>query len=546
MNNPTSIGTYDYIIIGGGTAGCVLANRLSSDPDIQVLMLEAGGKDNYLWIHIPVGYLNCIGNPRTDWCFKTEPEPGLNGRAIGYPRGRVLGGSSSINGMIYMRGQVRDFEKWQAQGNPGWGWDDVLPYYKRSEDYARGADEMHSTGGEWRVEKQRLSWEILDAFRDAAAEVGIPKAIDFNRGNNEGCGYFEVNQKRGVRWNASKGFLRPALSRPNLKVITHAAVRRLRFAGKRVIGVEFWQNNQAFQADATLETVLAAGAVSSPQILQCSGIGPAPLLQQHGIPVVHDLPGVGENLQDHLQLRMAFKVKNTRTLNETVGSLMGRLGMGLEYLLFRSGPLSMSPSQLGAFVRSDEHQATPNLEYHVQPLSLDKFGDPLHGFPAFTASVCNLHPESRGHIRIRSADSREVPLIQPNYLSTEGDRKMAVDSLRLTRRIVAAPALQRFMPEEFKPGRALQSEEELAKAAGDIGTTIFHPSGTCKMGNDPNADHMAVVDARLRVHGIVGLRVVDASIMPTILSGNTSSPVVMFAEKASDMIREDRKLGKLA
>jgi choline dehydrogenase len=418
----------------------------------------------------------------------------------------------------------------------------VLPYYKRSEDYARGADEMHNAGGEWRVEPQRLSWEILDAFRDAAAETGIPKVVDFNRGNNEGCGYFEVNQKRGVRWNAAKGFLRPALDRPNLRVITDAPVRRLRLEGKRVTGVEFWQGDQLFQADAGLETLLAAGAVSSPQLLQCSGIGPAALLQRHGIPVLHELPGVGENLQDHLQLRMAFRVKHTRTLNETSASLLGRLGMGLEYLLFRSGPLSMSPSQLGAFVRSDQSQPTPNLEYHVQPLSLDKFGDPLHDFPAFTASVCDLHPQSRGHIRIDSPDSRVAPLIQPNYLSTEGDRRTAVDALRLTRRIVAAPALQRYMPEEFRPGPALQSDEELARAAGDIGTTIFHPSGTCKMGNDA----MAVVDARLRVHGIAGLRVVDASIMPTILSGNTSSPVVMFAEKASDMLREDRRAGGTA
>ena len=532
-------GRYDYVIIGGGTAGCVLANRLSADPAISVLMLEAGGKDDYLWIHIPVGYLRCIGNPRTDWCFRTEPEPGLNGRSIGYPRGRVLGGSSSINGMIYMRGQARDFAHWQALGNTGWGWDDVLPYYKRSEDYARGADDMHNSGGEWRVEQQRLSWEILDAFRDAAAEVGIPKVVDFNRGNNEGCGYFEVNQKRGARWNATKGFLRPALRRPNLKVVTGALVRRLCFAGKRVTGVEFWQGEQLFRADANVETLLAAGAVSSPQILQCSGIGPAALLQRHGIAVVHELPGVGENLQDHLQLRMAFRVKNTRTLNEAAGSLLGRIGMGLEYLLFRSGPLSMSPSQLGAFVRSDESQPTPNLEYHVQPLSLDKFGDPLHGFPAFTASVCNLHPESRGHIRIDSANSRVAPLIQPNYLSTDGDRQLAADALRLTRLIVSAPALRRFQPEEFMPGAAAQSDEELVRAAGDIGTTIFHPAGTCRMGSDA----MAVVDARLHVHGIAGLRVVDASIMPTLLSGNTCSPVVMFAERASDMIREDRRSG---
>jgi choline dehydrogenase len=536
---PRDLGTWDYVIVGAGTAGCVLANRLSADPDVRVLLLEAGGKDDWIWIHIPVGYLFCIGNPRTDWCYRTEPEAGLNGRSILYARGKVLGGCSSINAMVYMRGQARDYETWKSFGNPGWGWDDVLPVFKRSEDYHLGPDSAHGAGGEWRVERQRLSWEILDAFRDAMAEAGIPKIDDFNRGDNEGSGLFEVNQRSGVRWNASKAFLRPVMRRTNLTVLTDWQVRRLRLAGKRAIGVEFSQDGEEVFAGARIETVLAAGAIGSPQILQLSGIGPAALLREHGIPVALDLPGVGENLQDHLQLRMAFKVRNVRTLNEWANTLRGKVSMGLEYLLFRTGPLTMAPSQLGGFTRSDPSQRTANLEYHVQPLSLDKFGDPLHPFPAFTASVANLRPTSRGSVRIRSADPLAAPAIRPNYLTTDADRRIAAASLKLTRGICRRPALAKYQPEEFLPGPGFESDEDLARAAGDIGTTIFHPVGTCKMG--PDSDPGAVVDARLRLRGVERLRVVDASIMPTITSGNTNSPTLMIAERGSDMIREDRK-----
>ena len=539
-----SAGKYDYIIIGAGTAGCVLANRLAREAGVSVLLLEAGRKDDYIWIHIPVGYLYCIDNPRTDWLFRTEAEAGLNGRSLIYPRGKVMGGSSSINGMIYMRGQARDYDQWAAlTGDDSWRWEKVLPAFKKSEDYHGGSDAFHGVGGEWRVERQRLSWEILDAFREAAAQTGIPNCEDFNRGDNEGCAYFEVNQKKGLRWNTAQAFLKSNHDRKGeLDIMTGCHVKRLRIQSTehdiKCTGVEFIGGGTEWFAEAEHETICAAGAIGSPQILQLSGIGPASLLQQHSVPVALDLPGVGENLQDHLQLRMAFKVQGVKTLNTLANTWYGKMKIGMQYALSRSGPMSMAPSQLGAFTRSDHSQTTPNLEYHVQPLSLERFGEPLHSFPAFTASVCNLRPTSRGHVRIAAGDPFAAPKIVPNYLSTPEDRHVAADALKLTRRIVEAPALKKYAPQEFKPGLHCRTDEELAAAAGDIGTTIFHPVGTCRMGraDDPSA----VVDSRLRVRGVQGLRVVDASVMPTITSGNTNSPTIMIAEKAAEWIRAAR------
>ena len=529
---------FDFIVVGAGTAGCLLANRLSANGKYTVALLEAGGSDNYHWVHIPVGYLYCMGNKRTDWLYKTTKQKGLNGRELNYPRGKVMGGCSSINGMIYMRGQANDYDQWRQMGNEGWGWDDVLPYFKNMEDSYEGENKFHGSGGEWKVNQQRLSWEVLDSFKDATIEAGIPQVDDFNEGNNFGVSYFKVNQNDGLRWNTVKAFLKPVKNRKNLRVISKCEVSKIILKNKKAKGVKVFRNGKSEEIYVNREIILSSGSIGSPKILELSGIGNPNILSKLGIDTEVESKNIGENLQDHLQLRVIYELENAKTLNQKANSFIGKLGIGLEYALKRTGPMSMAPSQLGLFAMSDKSHETPNLQFHVQPLSLDKFGEPLHNFPGLTASVCNLNPQSRGNVHIVSKDYKIAPSIDPNYLSAEQDKIVAAQSIKLARKIISQPAMKKYNPKEYAPGIQFQSEDDLKKVAGDIGTTIFHPVGTCAMGTNVSS----VTDSNLKVRGVEGLRIADASIMPTITSGNTNAPTLMIAEKASEMILKSNKI----
>jgi len=529
---------FDFIIVGAGTAGCLLANRLSANGKYTVALLEAGGSDNYHWVHIPVGYLYCMGNKRTDWLYKTTKQKGLNGRELNYPRGKVMGGCSSINGMIYMRGQANDYDQWRQMGNEGWSWDDVLPYFKNMEDSYEGENKFHGSGGEWKVNQQRLSWEVLDSFKEATIEAGIPQVDDFNEGNNFGVSYFKVNQNDGLRWNTVKAFLKPVKNRKNLRVISKCEVSKIILKNKKAKGVKVFRNGKSEEIYVNREIILSSGSIGSPKILELSGIGNPNILSKLGIDTEVESKNIGENLQDHLQLRVIYELENAKTLNQKANSFIGKLGIGLEYALKRTGPMSMAPSQLGLFAMSDRSHETPNLQFHVQPLSLDKFGEPLHNFPGLTASVCNLNPQSRGNVHIVSKDYKIAPSIDPNYLSAEKDKIVAAQSIKLARKIISQPAMKKYNPKEYAPGIQFQSEDDLKKVAGDIGTTIFHPVGTCAMGTNVSS----VTDSNLKVRGVEGLRIADASIMPTITSGNTNAPTLMIAEKASEMILKSNKI----
>jgi choline dehydrogenase len=526
--------SHDYIVVGAGSAGCVLANRLSANPDNRVLLLEAGGSDINPWIHIPVGYFKTMHHPATDWCYQTEPDIGIAGRSLQWPRGKVLGGSSSLNGLLYVRGQPQDYDRWAALGNRGWSFEEVLPYFKKSEDQERGADKFHGVGGPQKVSDLRLRRPIADFFIQAATQTGIPFNADYNGAQQEGVGYFQQTAYKGFRWSTAKGFLRPARKRPNLTVQTRAQTMRILFEGNRAVGVEYLQGSRVQRAMAKAEVILSAGAIGSPQILQVSGVGPGELLEAHGVPLVKELPGVGRNLQDHLQIRLVFRTSQ-RTLNDEVNNIFKQGWVGLQYLLTRTGPLTLAASQVAIFTRSNPSVERPDIQFHMQPLSADKPGDGAHKFSAFTSSVCQLRPHSRGYLEIKSKDPLVHPAIHPNYLSDERDHQVAIDGIKTARRIAEAPALAPHIIDEYVPGRRYQSDEELLEAARLYSQTIYHPTSTCKMGHD----QMAVVDDRLRVHGISSLRVVDASIMPEIVSGNTNAPTIMIAEKASDMILED-------